>query len=74
MLGIEADHTCQVQIENALQESATFVVGGDLVVVRPGGCYSRIIAPITQATSPKIGEALAAIVTKRIHHNESPSA
>lgn len=66
MLGIEADHTCQVLIKNELRESAILAVGGDLVVIRPGGCYSRIIAPITQATSPKIGEALAAVVKSRL--------
>jgi hypothetical protein len=69
MLGIAVDKAaCQVQIDNKLDESVTFALGGDLVVVRPGGSYRRIIAPLeaSQGDSAKIGEALAAVARSRV--------
>jgi hypothetical protein len=69
MLGIAVDKAaCQVQIENETEESVTFALGGDLVVVRPGGSYRRIIAPLepSRANSPKISEALAAVAKSRV--------
>jgi len=69
MLGVEVDDAaCQVQIENETDESVTFALGGDLVVVRPGGSFRRIIAPLepNQASTPKISEALAAVARSRV--------
>jgi hypothetical protein len=69
MLGVEVDDAaCQVQIENETDESVTFALGGDLVVVRPGGSYQRIIAPLeaSQGDSAKISEALAAVARSRV--------
>jgi len=69
MLGVEVDDAaCQVQIENETEESVTFALGGDLVVIRPGGSYRRVIAPLepNQANPPKISEALAAVAKSRV--------
>jgi len=69
MLGIAVDKAaCQVQIENETEESVTFALGGDLVVIRPGGSYQRIIAPqeANQGDSARIGEALAAVARSRV--------
>ena len=69
MLGVEVDDAaCQVQIENETEESVTFALGGDLVVVRPGGSYRRIIAPLeaSQASPSRVGEALASVAKSRV--------
>jgi len=58
----------QIWAENRQEQSATFLLGGHFVVVRPGGCYQAIVAPpeISEASRSRVSEALAAVVKTRL--------